>query len=73
MQNRLTTKIFPNAYEALKDIKSGSSLLLSGFGIVGITEHLSDVFSKMPAKDITLITNTPGLPGFGLGKHLDAK
>ena len=73
MQNRLNSKIFPSAYEALKDIKSGSSLLLSGFGIVGITEHLSDIFSKMPVKDITLITNTPGLPGFGLGKHLDAK
>lgn len=72
MNNFIKNKVFPSAYEALKDIPSGASIFLSGFGIVGITEHLSDVFSKLPVKDITLITNTPGLPGFGLGKHLDA-
>ena len=64
-------KVFASAYEAVKDIPSNSSLLLGGFGIVGVTEYLSSVFSEIPAKGITVYTNTPGLENFGFGKHLN--
>lgn len=71
LRHTTTNKIFPSAFEALKDIPSNSSILLGGFGIVGITEHLSNVFAELPAKGITVITNTPGLENFGFGKHLN--
>ena len=45
IRHTTTNKVFSSAYEALKDIPSNSSILMGGFGIVGITEHLSNVFS----------------------------
>ena len=71
LRHTTTNKVFPSAYEALKDIPSNSSFLMGGFGIVGITEHLSNVFAELPAKGITVYTNTPGLENFGFGKHLN--
>jgi len=71
MRHSTTNKIFSSAYEALKDIPSHSSILMGGFGIVGITEHLSNVFAELPARGITVVTNTPGLDNFGFGKHLN--
>lgn len=45
LRHTLTNKVFASAFEALKDIPSNSTILLGGFGIVGITEHLSNVLS----------------------------
>ena len=33
-------KIFPSAQEAVKDIKTGDTLLVGGFGLCGIPEKL---------------------------------
>ena len=70
LRHTLTNKVFPSAFEALKDIPSNSTLLLGGFGIVGITEHLSNVLSQMPVSGLTIYTNTPGLDNYGFGQHL---
>jgi len=44
---------------------------MGGFGIVGITEHLSNVFAELPVRGLTVISNTPGLDNFGFGRQLD--
>ena len=33
-------KIFPSAQEAVKDIETGDTLLVGGFGLCGIPENL---------------------------------
>ena len=64
LRHSLENKVLSSAYEALKDIPSNSTILLGGFGIVGITEHLSNVFSKFPVTGLTIYTNTPGLENY---------
>lgn len=39
-QRSFGSKIFPSAQEAIKDIKSGDTLMVGGFGLCGIPEKL---------------------------------
>ena len=41
MATRMSSgKIYPSAFEAVKDIKDGSTLCIGGFGLCGIPENL---------------------------------
>lgn len=53
--------------EAVKDIPSGSKLLVGGFGLCGIPENLINALLKTPVKDLTVVSNNAGVDDFGLG------
>lgn len=62
------SKVFPNAQEAVKDIKSGSVVVAGGFGPCGSPMTLIQALSKYPEKkDLTLISNNSGVGREGLG------
>ena len=61
-------KIFKSAEEAIHDIKDGSSIAFGGYGYVGVPENLIDALWKKGIKDLTCVSNNPGLPDFGIGK-----
>ena len=67
------SKIYPNAHEATKDIKSGSSLSVGGFGLVGIPSNLIDALVKHNPKDLTIYSNNCGVDDWGLGLMLNNK
>ena len=51
----------PGAKEAIKGIKSGSSILIGGFGVCGVAENLIDALVNKPdVKDLTVISLTAG-------------
>ena len=53
--------------EAVKEIKDGSSIMIGGFGGSGdMPTNLILALSNTRAKNLTIISNTGGLPGFGL-------
>jgi len=64
------SKLYKNANEALKDFKSGMTLMSGGFGLCGIAEHCIDALSIMDVKDLTVISNNIGNAGKGLVKIL---
>ena len=52
--------------EAVKEIKDGSSIMIGGFGGSGaMPTNLILALSNSKAKNLTIISNTGGLPGFG--------
>lgn len=55
------------ADEAIKDIPSGSKLLVGGFGLCGIPENLIASLVKSGARDLTVVSNNAGVDTFGLG------
>uniref|UniRef100_A0A6P7GZR2 Succinyl-CoA:3-ketoacid-coenzyme A transferase n=1 Tax=Diabrotica virgifera virgifera TaxID=50390 RepID=A0A6P7GZR2_DIAVI len=59
--------------EAVKDIKSGSKLLVGGFGLCGIPENLIAALLQHEAKDLTVVSNNAGVDKFGLGLLLKQK
>lgn len=66
----MTHKVYSNAQEACSDIFSGASLMSGGFGLCGIPENSIEALTKMPIKDLTVISNNIGNSGRGLVKIL---
>lgn len=64
-------KIFPSAQEAVKDIQSGDTLLVGGFGLCGIPENLISAMVSKGTRDHTVISNNCGVDDFGLGLMLN--
>ena len=62
-----------NAKEACKDIKSGSTIMLGGFGLCGIPENCINALVNLKIKDLTCISNNAGIDEFGLGYLLKNK
>ena len=58
------------AEEALASIHSGASIMIGGFGGVGVPDHLVDTLAKMDVKDLTIIDCDAGRPNKGVGKLL---
>lgn len=66
----MSSKVYKNAIEALKDIHNGASIMSGGFGLCGIPENSIDALTKMDIKDLTVISNNIGNSGRGLVKIL---
>ena len=66
-------KIVAGADEAVKDIPSGATLMLGGFGLCGIPENCIAALVKSGVKDLTCISNNAGVDNFGIGLMLQTK
>ncbi|MCA0985877.1 CoA transferase subunit A [Guptibacillus algicola] len=59
--------------EAVQDIQDGATLLVGGFGLVGIPENLIKAIRDKGVKDLTVISNNCGVDDWGLGLLLKNK
>ena len=57
----------------MKDIPSGSTICVGGFGLCGIPENLIAALVKTGVKDLTAVSNNAGVDDFGLGLLLQTK
>lgn len=64
---RFATKIYDSSDAAVEDIKSGASLLISGFGLCGVPENLLRAVHKKKLHDLKVFSNTSGTNNFGPG------
>jgi len=63
-----------SAAEAVSYIRSGDTVMVGGFGLVGAPLTLIDALvEQSDATDLTIISNNIGEPGLGLGKLLRQK
>src|SRR6201994_1657311 len=65
-------KIVSSADEAVRDIASGSTIMLGGFGLCGIPENLIAALVRKGVKGLRTISNNMGVDGFGMGLMLEA-
>ncbi len=61
-------KMIPSMADAVRDIASGSTILVSGFGGAGSPMFLLDALAEQGAKDLTIISNNAGNSGIGISK-----
>ena len=67
-------KVLPSAAEALKDMRSNSTLLAGGFGLCGVPDTLIDQVRDTPSiTGLTAVSNNAGVEGSGLGLLLASK
>ena len=69
----MINKCFDNIKEAIKDIKSGDSILIGGFGECGVPLELIDAIADSNIKELTIISNNAGIADRGIAKLLQAK
>mmetsp|Transcript_15761 Transcript_15761/g.43060 ORF Transcript_15761/g.43060 Transcript_15761/m.43060 type:complete len:533 (+) Transcript_15761:84-1682(+) len=68
-----SNKVVENVDEAVKDIRSGSTICVGGFGLCGIPENLIAALARSGATDLTAVSNNAGVDNFGLGVLLQSK
>ncbi|KAI9844502.1 MAG: Succinyl-CoA:3-ketoacid coenzyme A transferase 1, mitochondrial [Sclerophora amabilis] len=67
-------KVLPSAAEAIKDMRSNSTLLAGGFGLCGVPDTLINEVAKTSSiTAITAVSNNAGVEGSGLGLLLASK
>ena len=62
-----------NAADGCKDIFSGATIMLGGFGLCGIPENCIQALVEMKVIGLTCISNNAGVDDFGLGYLLQNK
>ncbi|ARI75620.1 CoA transferase subunit A [Halobacillus mangrovi] len=66
-------KIHSSFHEAVKNIKDHSTIMVGGFGLVGIPENLILALVESNVKHLTVISNNCGVDDWGLGLLLKNK
>ncbi|MBY0263526.1 MAG: CoA transferase subunit A [Phycisphaerales bacterium] len=72
-------KLFPTAQATLADLaakgvlRDGMTVMVGGFGLCGIPEHLILALRDSGVKDLTCISNNAGVDDFGLGLLLKTR
>jgi 3-oxoacid CoA-transferase len=67
-------KIVSSAQEAIKDMKSDTTVLVGGFGFSGVPNTLINALrDRSDLKNFTVVSNNAGMPGVGLGQLLETK
>lgn len=60
-------KVVKDAYEAIRGIESGMTVMFGGFGLCGIPENCLKVLAESNINQLTCISNNAGIDNFGLG------
>jgi 3-oxoacid CoA-transferase subunit A len=66
-------KVVASADEAVKDVKDGATIMVSGFGLCGNPENLITALHRKGVKDLTVVSNNCGTTDLGLGILLKAR
>ena len=66
-------KVQSSIEKALEGIRDGASIMVGGFGLVGIPEKLILGLREKGVKDLTIISNNCGVDDFGLGILLQSR
>lgn len=65
---RRIDKISSSVTDAIGGLKSGSTVLVGGFGFSGVPNTLINaVAARQDINDLTVVSNNAGMPGVGLG------
>jgi 3-oxoacid CoA-transferase len=65
-------KVVKSAAEAVRDVRDGSTVMISGFGLCGIPENLIAALRDHGARGLTVVSNNAGVTDFGISFLLKA-
>lgn len=66
-------KVVESADVAIRDVESGMTLMLGGFGLCGIPENCIAALVRKGVNNLTCISNNAGVDDFGLGLLLQKR
>src|SRR5258705_6283722 len=66
-------KVLRSADEAVAIVHDGASVMCGGFGLCGLPETLIRALHARGTRNLTIISNNPGVDDFGVGMLVRAK
>jgi 3-oxoacid CoA-transferase subunit A len=66
-------KVMDSADAAVADIPDGATIMMGGFGLSGIPEHLIGALFRRGTKNLTIISNNAGVDEYGVGQLLKSR
>lgn len=60
-----------NAEAVIGRVKEGDIILSGGFGTCGVAENLINALVKQGTKNLTVVSNNPGIDGYGVGQLIE--
>ncbi|OFW18049.1 MAG: succinyl-CoA--3-ketoacid-CoA transferase [Acidobacteria bacterium RIFCSPLOWO2_12_FULL_66_10] len=66
-------KVLTSAADAVSRIPDGATILMGGFGLCGIPEHLIAALHARGVRNLTVISNNAGVDDFGIGILLKSR
>ena len=66
-------KVLQSAAEAVALIPDGATIMCGGFGLCGLPENLIKALHARGTRDLTIISNNPGVDDFGVGILVKSK
>src|SRR4029453_3493820 len=66
-------KVMDSADAAVADIPDGATIMMGGFGLSGIPEHLIGALFRRGARNLTIISNNAGVVEDGVGQLLKSR
>lgn len=60
-----------NAEAVIGRIHDGATILVGGFGVCGVPENLINALIRQGTKNLTIVSNNPGIDGFGIGALIE--
>jgi 3-oxoacid CoA-transferase subunit A len=70
----MKSKIYKDAVSAVADqLRAGMTILSGGFGLCGIPNSLIDAIRESGVRNLTIVTNNPGIDGIGIGKLVESR
>ena len=66
-------KVVESADAAVASIPNGATIMMGGFGLSGLPEHLIKALHARGSQDLTIISNNAGVDDFGIGILLKAR
>ncbi|HVC20856.1 MAG TPA: CoA transferase subunit A [Vicinamibacterales bacterium] len=66
-------KVLSSAADAVALIPDGATIMMGGFGLCGIPEHLIAALHARGTRDLTVISNNAGVDDFGIGVLLRSR
>jgi 3-oxoadipate CoA-transferase alpha subunit len=58
--------------DAVAGVRDGSTVLVAGFGAVGVADHLLDALHEQGAKELTIVANNSGNGDVGLARLINS-
>ncbi len=62
-----------NADAAIEKLRDGAAILMGGFGLCGVPEHLIAAVQRKGTKNLTIVSNNAGIDGAGIGVLLASR
>jgi 3-oxoacid CoA-transferase subunit A len=66
-------KVITSAADGIALIPDGATIMCGGFGLCGLPENLIRALHARGTRDLTVISNNPGVDDFGVGMLVRAK